>query len=104
MSPGITREIDEPPAALRPFWEWEFCSFHSPEWWRRHWAKTGRLEVETADMVPDGWRHWLAWSEVCARVGVGLPGAAAREAEMLREDAGRLLGFVRVVGRRPEGA
>jgi cyclopropane fatty-acyl-phospholipid synthase-like methyltransferase len=104
VSPGLTREITEPPAALRPFWEWEFCSFHSAEWWRTHWAKTGQLEVETADMIPDGWRHWLAWSEVCARADVGLPGAAVREAAMLREDAGRLLGFVRVVGRRAEVA
>src|SRR6185503_11145156 len=59
VSPGLTQEIAEPPAALRPFWQWEFCSFHSPDWWRRHWAKTGRLDVEVADMIPDGWRHWL---------------------------------------------
>jgi hypothetical protein len=31
-----------------------------------------------------------------------MPEAAAREAEMLRVDAGRLLGLVRVVGRRPD--
>ena len=104
VSPGVTREIEEPPAPLRPYWEWAFCSFHSPDWWRRHWAKTGQVEVEVADVLPDGWRHWLAWSDVCARAGVGMPGAAAREAAMLREDAGRLLGFVRVVGRRPEDA
>jgi cyclopropane fatty-acyl-phospholipid synthase-like methyltransferase len=104
VSPGLTREIGEPPAALRPFWEWEFCSFHSADWWRRHWTKTGRLDVEVADMIPDGWRHWLAWSEVCVRANAGMPGAAAREAAMLREDAGRLLGFVRVIGRRAEAA
>ena len=52
-------------------------------------------------MLPDGWRDWLVWSEVCARAGAGMPEAAAREAEMLRADAGRLLGFVRIVGRRP---
>ena len=104
VSPGLTHEIAEPPAALRPFWQWEFCSFHSADWWRRHWAKTGRLDVEVADMLPDGWRHWLDWSEACARAEAGMPEAAAREAEMLRADAGRLLGFVRVVGRRPEAA
>ena len=101
VSPGLAQEIAEPPAELRPYWQWEFCSFHSADWWRRHWAKTGQLHVEVADMLPDGWREWLAWSEVCARAGVGMPEAAAREAEMLRADAGRLLGFVRIVGRRP---
>lgn len=102
VSPGLTREITEPPAALRPFWEWAFCSFHSAHWWRQHWAKTEQLQVEVADMIPDGWRHWLTWSEVCARAGVGRPQAAEREAAMLREDAGELLGFVRLVGRRAE--
>jgi SAM-dependent methyltransferase len=104
VSPGLTREIVEPPAALRPFWEWEFCSFHSAAWWRRHWEKTGRVAVEVADMLPDGWRHWLLWSDASARAGTGLPGAAAREAALLRADAGDLLGFVRVVGRRPGAA
>ena len=104
VSPGLTQEITEPPAALRPFWQWEFCSFHSADWWRRHWAKTGRLRVEVADMLPDGSRHWLLWSEACARAATGMREAAACEAEMLRTDAGGLLGFVRVVGRRPEAA
>ena len=62
--------------------------------------RRGSLAVEMADMIPEGWRHWLTWSDVCATVGTGLPGAAAREAEMLRADAGRLLGLVRIVGRR----
>jgi SAM-dependent methyltransferase len=104
VSPGLTREIAEPPATLRPFWEWEFCSLHGAEWWRRHWAKTGLLDVEVADMIPDGWRHWLVWSEVCARLDAGMPAAWARDADMLRTDGGHLLGFVRVVGRRPEAA
>jgi SAM-dependent methyltransferase len=102
VSPGLTHEVDGPPEDLRAFWDWQFCSFHSAAWWRRHWAKTGRLEVERADLVPHGWRHWLAWSDVCAAAGAGLAGAAAREATMLRADAGRLLGLVRIVGRRPE--
>lgn len=28
-------------------------------WWRRHWEKTGLLNVEVADTMPDGWQHWL---------------------------------------------
>jgi hypothetical protein len=34
------------PEQLRPYWEWEFCSFHSPAWWRRHWEKTGQVTRE----------------------------------------------------------
>lgn len=103
VSPGVTEELpDGPPEMLRPYWEWEFCSFHSPAWWRRHWEKTGLVEVELADLLPDGWRHWLEWNEVCAEVGAGFD--LTKESEMLRLDAGRTLGFTRVVAaRRPSG-
>ena len=59
--PGLVREFEEPPAHLAEFWaqEWEMWSFHSPAWWRRHWEKTGLVDVEVADLVPDGWRRWL---------------------------------------------
>lgn len=59
-------------------------------------GETGFVNVEVADRLPEGWRDWLAWNEVCDRAS-GRPG---EEAEMLRVDAGRLLGFTRIVARR----
>jgi SAM-dependent methyltransferase len=104
--PGVVREFDgDPPAHLASIWarEWELWSFHSPKWWRRHWAKTGLVEVEIADLVPDGWRHWLNWDETSLELGfvpeklaAGLP----EWIEMMRTDAGRNLGFTRLVARR----
>ena len=103
--PGLIRELPNgPPEALRSYWEWEFCSFHSANWWRHHWLKTGRLEVEVADDLADGWRVWAEWNEFCAAAGAGLGSGsvAAREAEMLRLDEGRTFTFTRVVARRPD--
>jgi len=99
VSPGVTAELpDGPPPHLVPYWDWQFGSFHTPDWWRRHWAKTGLVEVTRADWLEDGWRHWAGWSALCAGVGAGHnPEGGAREAEMLRLDAGRTLGFVRIV-------
>jgi SAM-dependent methyltransferase len=103
--PGLVREFDEPPAHLASFWarEWEMWSFHSPEWWRGHWEKTGVVVVEVADLVPDGWRRWLDWDEVSLELGF-VPEEFANELpewiETMRRDAGRNLGFVRVVARR----
>jgi hypothetical protein len=78
--PGLVRELPEgPPETLRPYWEWDFCSFHSPEWWRKHWAKTGLVEIEVADSLANGWRLWAQRSEWCAEVGAGLVSVAARE-------------------------
>jgi SAM-dependent methyltransferase len=93
--PGLRRELGAgPPAHLRPFWEPDFSSFHSPRWWRDHWRRSGLVTVETADTIPDGWRHWLTWLEVAGRQGYP---SSEPEAAMLRADAGRTLGFTRVV-------
>ncbi len=97
--PGLVEEITGVvPSHLAPYWEWEFGSFHCANWWRHHWQKTERAVVDHAEMVPDGGRHWLLWNEIYDRQ-VGREGH--EEAEMLRADDGRNLGFVRVVARVP---
>ena len=100
--PGLTRELDaEIPEHLQPYWDWEFCSFHSPEWWRRHLEKHPQIRCETADLLPDGWEHWALWQETwCESVVPQTTPMGRREAEMLRADQGRILGFSRVVCRR----
>lgn len=99
--PGLRGEFETGvPEHLGPYWDWEFISFHSPEWWHRHWDKTGKVKVELADMVSDGWEHWMKWEQVVFnRDGREY---AQQEAEMLRVDAGRNLGFTRLVGRLDE--
>jgi cyclopropane fatty-acyl-phospholipid synthase-like methyltransferase len=100
--PGTREELSEvPPPHLAQHWVWDFCSFHSPDWWRRHWAKTGLLDVETADTLAEGWKLWLEWNELCAQFGhQNRAELARREAEMLRVDDGRTLGFTRVIAKR----
>jgi len=94
--PGLVKELGEGgvPAEFRPYWEWDFCSFHSPQWWQRHWEKTPRVTVAQADLLPDGWQHWLYWEEYCKEHGGRY---SDEEATMLRLDAGRTLGFARVL-------
>ena len=97
--PGLRQELDAGvPEHLQPYWEWEFSSFHGPEWWRRHWEKTGQVTVELADMIPEGWEHWMKWMQVLFRRNG--QDYARREAEMLQIDAGRYLGFSRLVAHR----
>jgi SAM-dependent methyltransferase len=103
--PGLAREFHDPPAHLERFWarEWEMWSFHSPEWWRRHWAKSGLVTVEVADLVPEGWKRWLDWDEASVELEF-VPETFAEELpawiETMRADGGRNLGFARVVARR----
>jgi len=98
VTPALFTEFSgDVPSHLRPYWDWEFCCFHGPEWWRTHWAKTGMVDVYVADAVEDGWQDWLRFDEV---TGPTLDGwrrdAAANSAAMLRVDQGRYLGFSRV--------
>lgn len=97
--PALFEELGpEVPASLRPFWEWDFCSFHAPEWWRNHWQKTGKVRVDCADAIEDGWKDWLLFDEASIPSLTGWRQAAAtNSAAMLKTDQGKLLGFSRVV-------
>jgi SAM-dependent methyltransferase len=99
VSPGTRTEAAEcPPPGLAEFWDWRMCTFHSPEWWSRHWEKTGQVTVEVAEPVPHGHEDWALWLEACDLVGEG----CEEDAGLLRADTDHLLGFTRLVARRRE--
>ena len=91
---GLVREIEgSVPGHLREWWTQDLWCLHSAAWWRRHWERTGIMEIELADTMPDGWQLWLDWHKVVA------PGNET-EIKALEADRGRYLGYVRLVGRR----
>lgn len=96
--PGLREEMtDGVPEHLAPHWPWDWASFHSPDWWRTHWSRTGRVSVTHADLVPEGWRDWQLWLEVCRDGGYRQdPESLA----ILNADQGRTVGFSRVVATR----
>ena len=82
------------------FWDPAECSsFHTVEWWHRHWEQTGLVDTERADLMPDGWRLWLQFEQAIEASGKG---RFPSDAEALEADEGQYLGFVRVVARRKE--
>jgi SAM-dependent methyltransferase len=91
---GLMHEIEgDVPAHLREWWTRDLWCVHSPDWWRRHWQRTGLVDVELADTMPDGWQHWLAWHRIVA------PDNAV-EIKAIEDDRGETMGYVRVVARR----
>ena len=95
---GLMQEIDGPvPDHLQEWWAQDlpWC-LHSAAWWRRHWERTGILDVEPADALDDGWQFWRAWLQAIA------PDNTV-EITALEADRGRHLGYVRAVGRRRAG-
>lgn len=91
---GLTREIDGPiPAHLREWWTQDLWCLHSADWWRRHWERTGIVNVELADTMPGGWRLWLDWHKS------EYPDNAV-EIAALESDRGAYLGYTRTIARR----
>jgi SAM-dependent methyltransferase len=91
---GLVREIDGAiPLHLQEWWTQDFWACHSAAWWRQHWERTGIVDIEHADTMRDGWQFWLDWQKAVAPDN-------ATEIKALEADAGRYLGYVRLVARR----
>jgi SAM-dependent methyltransferase len=91
---GLTREIEGPlPAHLGEWWSQDLWAFHSAAWLRRHWERTGIIEIDVADTMPDGWQLWLDWHRAVA------PDNSV-EIKAIETDRGSTLGYIRVIGRR----
>lgn len=95
--PGVKREFDgEAPERLRPYWEPDFYTFHTPEWWSRLWRRSEVVDVETADTLANGYEIWLKWDKTLKQAGVLHRNG---DVEMLEADGGNLT-FTRVVARK----
>jgi SAM-dependent methyltransferase len=91
---GLVQDIDGPiPDHLRMWWEPGMCCLHSAAWWRRLWDRTGIVTIELADTMPEGWKSWLEWQRAVAPDN-------AIEIDAMEADAGRYMGYVRLLGRR----
>jgi SAM-dependent methyltransferase len=91
---GLMQEIEGPPPEhLREWWTQDLWCLHSADWWRKHWERTGIMDVVVADTMLDGWKLWLDWHKVIA------PENQA-EIKALEADRGNYLGYVRLVGSR----
>jgi SAM-dependent methyltransferase len=91
---GLMQEIEGAvPEHLQEWWTPDLWCLHSASWWRRHWERTGMMDIEVSDTMPDGWQLWLEWHRTVA------PDNEV-EIKALEADRGSFLGYVRVVGRR----
>lgn len=90
---GLMQEIEsEVPEHLREIWTQDFWCLHSANWWRRHWERTGILDITVADTMTEGWKVWLDWQRTVS------PNNDA-EIKTIESDRGKYLGYVRLVGR-----
>jgi ubiquinone/menaquinone biosynthesis C-methylase UbiE len=79
------------------FWEPDCFTFHTKTWWLNHWMKTGLVEVETNDTLEDGYKYWATQERALELAGLGIFPSVE---ETLLKDAGRYIGFVRIIARK----
>lgn len=95
ISPGLVEEFEHGlPTHVIPFWQQEFWSLHSPEWWAELWQMELSLRITHADSVAAGWKLWLQWEEIARDTGYPF---AAEDITLLHADSGRNLGFISIV-------
>lgn len=90
---GLAADVDTVPDHLLPWWEPALACLHTADWWHRHWARSGVVDVEHHDTMTDGWRLWLQWQHAVNPDNT-------TEITAVEADAGAHLGYVRSVCRR----
>ena len=78
-------------------WTPDLSCITSAEWFQREWARTGIVEVQFAEYMPDAWRVWLDWHKQVAPDNLV-------EIEAIKSDAGRNMTYSRVIATRNPSA
>lgn len=100
--PGFMQELNGSlPEHLLPFWAQECWTWHTLDWWRRHWKRTGLVKLQCADTMPDGWKFWLTWEEARRLAGDHSPELES-DIQVLKADGGSYMGFIRMIAERFE--
>lgn len=97
--PGLNKEFQGTtvPAHLQEHWDPEWFTFHTPEWWSQHWQRTGLVNMEVADTMPNGSDIWLHWEKTAKASGFwGRNG----DIELLTADDGEYFTFTRAIATR----
>lgn len=98
--PGFMRELNgQLPEHLLPFWAQECWTWHTPDWWRWHWERTGLVKEISVETLPHGSEYWLQWKIARAEVEGESPSLTS-DIQVLQADGGRYMGFIRMVAHR----
>ena len=97
LTDGVPPWLTEPQSNGQAFWEEGCRAFLTAEAWTEIWRGSPCLTDVSAELQPDGWRHWADFERAIEAAGKGIFPSCA---EALEKDAGRTIGFVRLLATR----
>ena len=97
LTEGIPPWLTEPQSNGQAFWEEGCRAGRTAEAWREIWNGSPCLTDVSAELQPDGWRHWADFERAIEAAGKGI---FPSYAESIEKDAGRTIGFVRLLATR----
>ncbi len=97
ISPASPERI---PSLAPPYLGEEWYWINTVDWWRDLWLRIPNIQLEIAELLPNGWELWVQWHEFLKACGSRNRPEEIRELQQLLDDGGRHIGFVRMVGKR----
>lgn len=98
VSPASPVQLPDP---LPSHMHQDFYFLNSIQWWRHHWERMPGFNLEVGEMVEGGFELWVDWLELLQAYGrPNRPQDIEIELPVLKEDKGKYIGLVRLVGRR----
>ncbi|MBO8160170.1 MAG: methyltransferase domain-containing protein [Thermosipho sp. (in: Bacteria)] len=96
--PGLMKEFENGvPEHLKDFWGQDCWSWHTVDWWRKLWDRTGLVKIEVADTMPDGCDLYIKWKEAQDTFGKN---PWPDDTAILKKDKGEYVGFIRLVAKK----
>lgn len=96
---GMRKDFEQGvPDYLKDFWEPAECgSFHTIDWWKKHFIRTELVDVEHAEVLDDNLLSWIEFEEIKHTAGtVRFP----NELPALSDDKGQYLALMRMIARK----
>lgn len=95
--PAVKKEIGNAlQKKLEPYWEPDMYCFHTVEWWKNLWGHCGKLNIETAEIMPNGYENWLLWDKTLKEAGVL---HRSGDVELLEASGGNFT-WIKIIGKK----
>lgn len=93
--PGLMKDFQNGvPEHLMNFWGQDCWSWHTVDWWTKLWGRTGLVNIEVSDILPNGCNFYTRWKETQDSLGKN---PWPQDIEILKKDAGEYVGFIRLI-------